>query len=205
MYAHACTHTHTQATHSCARTQTHARTTARTHPHAHVPTYARRRRALRCVRERDRPQVHAAPLGRCHRARGRSGGAARARRRLERDRQARVRRPIAILGNGRRAPRRPWPAGTGPMQCGAGRTDGHTRDSLTRTSASIWRCACGSTSTPILAHKGTHMYTREAMELRMFAADGRTHSACTLVWMDACLCACMGVSSYAHARACAHI
>jgi hypothetical protein len=56
----------------CAQTHIHARTFQLTRADA---------RTLRCVGERDPPQVHAAPLGRWQRARGRGGGAARARRR----------------------------------------------------------------------------------------------------------------------------
>ncbi len=110
-------HTHARTRHALVRAHTNTRALAhkRTTAHTHIRTYTGRRLALRCVRERDPPQVHAAPLARFPRARGGGGGAARARRRRTREGQLRVRRPVAISGNGRRAPRRPWPAGTGPM------------------------------------------------------------------------------------------
>jgi hypothetical protein len=110
----------------------------------------RRRLALRCARERDPPQVDAAPLrrwqkshaaqfapfSRSQRARGGGGGAARARRRREREGiYERVRRPVAFSGQ-RSACAAPAVADRGRDRCSA-----HLR---TR------------------AHKHTHTHTRTA-------------------------------------------
>jgi hypothetical protein len=122
----------------------------------------RRRLAPLCVRERVPLQVDAAPIGRNPIARGGGSGAAHARRRCAREGNRRVRRPVGILGNGRRAPRRPRPTGTGPMQCGSGRTDGHTRDSLTHTHARIDVAVCMRRNTHTFARTKAHACTRAA-------------------------------------------
>jgi hypothetical protein len=77
------THTHARITHArvCARVHARTRTSApRTFPRTRAGELL-----LRCARERDPPQVHAAPCGRFQRARGGGGGAARARRRRARE------------------------------------------------------------------------------------------------------------------------
>ncbi len=127
--------------HEHPRTQTNTNeqksTRARALTHAHNCTHAdgtlRRVRGVRVP-----PQGHGAPSCGLPRARVGGGSAARTRRRRAREGRARVRRPVAISGDGRRAPRR----------CGRTGRDRRSAD----PNAHAWRYTH--------THTNTHAHTR---------------------------------------------
>jgi hypothetical protein len=125
--AHARKHTR----HTCARACSRTNTQARTHTSTFALTRADGARCRVCasaLRRRYTPLHWAAGYG--HTAVAAALLAHGADVNAKDDHGCGGRSPIR--GDGRRAP---WPTGTGPLQCGSGRTDGHTRDSRMHTHA----------------------------------------------------------------------
>ncbi len=89
--------------------------------------------------------------------------------------------PVAISGNGRRAPRWTLPAVTGPMQCSSGRTDGHARDARMHTDVTLRR-----TQKRLRSCARTHrLQSLTHVCVRMYLLADTHARSCAYVFVDA--------------------